>query len=238
MGQSRKGKVTLKNGSVVKGKITESDTKESVRIQSSGNLWVFAINEIDKIDYLISKTGKPDLNKNSNFSNHTQVGVLIGNNNDSPNAPFMLHSSLNYKLSNKLQIGLGTGIEFLKETHMPIFATAEYRFRDAMFSPYIFLKAGYTIPIEDSRTIYYDVVPYSSSSSFWPGPWQNNEVLNAKGGVLLNPGFGITNMFSSNFGISLAVGYRFTRLHYNGEKNYQLDIDYNRLSITVGIIFN
>jgi len=79
---------------------------------------------------------------------------------------------------------------------LPVFANLEYRFRNAGFSPSLFLKAGYCFPVEDSRTVVYNEVvpPYWSSSSIWPNPYYD-EKLKAKGGVLINPGFGMVNMF-------------------------------------------
>ncbi|MBN1821664.1 MAG: hypothetical protein JXR31_00425 [Prolixibacteraceae bacterium] len=237
--QTKRGKIFLKNGSIIKGRITQSELPETIHLKSSGNIWVFNMDEIEKIDYTAEKP-EPLKNSGSSFSNHTQIGVMIGNSENSQNAPFLLHSTLNYKVDNKTTVGIGTGVEFLKETHLPLYTNIEYRFRDTWFSPYVFLKAGYCFPMEDSRTVYYDVIPdyYYSMSSIWPGYWYTNNELKAKGGVLLNPGFGIVNMFSYNFGMSFSLGYRFTRLHYKGENDYQLDVDFNRLSLTIGILFN
>lgn len=242
MGQSRKGKVFMKNGSIVKGKITESVETSTIRIQSAGNLWVFPLNEIDKIDYSVVNPEKEEPTTSSNISNHTQIGILSGNSENSQKAPFFMHSSLNFRVDDKIKVGFGSGVEFLKETHLPVFANIEYKFRNTRFSPYLSFKAGYCFPLEDSRTVYYDVVPYyasSSSSIIWPGyNYYGNMNLKAKGGVLINPTFGIIDMFSPNFGMSFSIGYRYTRLHYTGEKDYRLDVDYNRLSISFGIIFN
>ena len=128
------------------------------------------------------------------------------------------------------------GIEFLKETYMPAFLNVEYRLRDSHSTPYVFLQTGYQVAIEESRTVYYDVYP--AWSSVWPGPDYGQENLNAKGGILINPGIGYLQMFSPNFGMSFAFAYRFHKLHYAGEKDYGLDIDYNRLAVKIGIIFN
>jgi hypothetical protein len=62
--------------------------------------------------------------------------------------------------------------------------------------------------------------------------------MDTKGGFIINPGIGYQRMFSSGFGMSLAFGYQFHRLSYKGENDYQLDIDYNRLTIKLGFIFN
>jgi hypothetical protein len=45
-------------------------------------------------------------------------------------------------------------------------------------------------------------------------------------------------MFSSGFGMSFALGYQYHRLNYKTDEDNQLDIDYNRLTIKLGIIFN
>jgi hypothetical protein len=54
---------------------------------------------------------------------------------------------------------------------------------------------------------------------------------------MVNPGVGFKHMFSTGFGMSMAFGYQFHRLSYSGKNDYQLDIDYNRLSIKLGFIF-
>ena len=236
-GQTRKGKIYLKNGSIIKGKITESESSDTLRVKSAGNLWVFPANEIEKTGYPAKRSKGKESEGVSGFLNHTQLGVQPGNNQNSENAPFFFHSELNYRYSNKILFGIGSGVEFFKDTHLPVFGNIEYRFRNAWFTPYLFCKAGYTFPLENTQPAYYNIVPYYSMSSAWPAPLYNGSNLKAKGGVLLNPGFGIVNMFSYNFGMSFSVGYRFTRLHYKGENNYRLDIDYNRLSVMLGIIF-
>ena len=127
-------------------------------------------------------------------------------------------------------------IEFLKESYLPVFVNLEYKFRDSYSTPYLFLKTGYQIPLEESREIYYNgYQPWSSS--FWPGPIYSQEPMDTKGGFLINPGVGYQRMFSSGFGMSFAFGYQFHRLHYSGENDYGLDIDYNRLTIKLGFIF-
>ena len=119
---------------------------------------------------------------------------------------------------------------------MPVFANIEYKFRDSYSTPYLFFKAGYMVSIDESRALYYDVYPVWSSFRPW-GDWENDG-LEGKGGVLLNPGLGYQRMFSPNMGMTFTFGYQFHRLHFKGEEDYALDIDYNRLTIKIGIIFN
>jgi hypothetical protein len=160
--------------------------------------------------------------------------------------PLSVTGSFNWRLGSLFSVGPGFGAEFLKETYLPAFLNMELKWRKSLSSPYIFVKGGYQVPLEESREIYYDVRPMAydvrpwSSSSIWPGPWPgyNFGKLEPLGGPLLNAGMGYTHIYSSGFGMSVAFGYQFHRLQYTGEKDYRLDIDYNRLTVKLGFIFN
>ncbi len=236
--QLEKGYIHLKNGTVLKGKYQYSNDLNKLKVVSAGNIWVFDSAEIDSIT--TQRTGRINEIENrmsgTGIFFHTEIGLLAGNSENSQPAPFSFTGSLNYVVTDNLSAGLGAGIEFLKESYMPLFVNAEYKLRNSYSTPYLFLQAGYEVPLEDSRAIYYDVYPMWSS--IWPGPDYYNETLNPKGGILLNPGIGYMQMFSPGFGMSFAFGYRFHRLHYKGENDYGLNIDYNRLSIKIGFIFN
>jgi hypothetical protein len=237
--QSEKGYVYLKNGSVLKGKYAYLENKQKVKIETSGNIWIFTTNEIDSISSKRIKTLNQNEKSlsNSKLFYRTELGVLVGNSDNSQSAPFSISASANYLLFSKFSAGLGFGVEFFNETYMPVFANFEYRLKESSSSPYAFLKIGYQVPLEESNAIYYDVYPIWSSFAPWPGEYAQ-EGFDTKGGILINPGLAYQQMFSQGFGMSFAVGYQFHRLNYAGENDYSLDIDYNRLSIKVGIIFN
>lgn len=238
--QSEKGYVHLKNGTILKGKYIYSEDRQKISVQSAGNLWIFDASEIDSISAHRSSSMQ-EMNEaqvTSKMFYRVEVGVLKGNSDNSQNAPFSLTGSVNFQVKPQFSVGLGLGAEFLKESYMPVFANFEYKFRNASSSPYLFLHAGYQVPLESSNQIYYDVYP------MWYDymPW--NYVVaptdfDCKGGVLINPGIGYQQMFSRNFGMNFAVGYQFHRLNYAAKNSdYELDIDYNRMSIKLGIIFN
>jgi hypothetical protein len=236
--QTEKGYVFLKNGSVVKGKYIYSSDKQKLNVQSAGNLWIFESHEIDSI---VSKRQRLENHLEQDISTsiffyRTEIGVLAGNAENSQSAPFSVTGSINYKITQQASVGAGFGVEFLKESYLPLYANFEYKFRQAWSTPFVFVKAGYQVAIEDSRELYYDVYPPWASYVPWPAETEN-ENLKAKGGILFNPGVGYQRIFSSGFGMSLAMGYQFHRLQYKGEEDYHLDIDYNRLSIRIGIIF-
>lgn len=236
--QTEKGYVYLKNGTILKGKYQFTADSLKLKIQSAGNLWIFKTDEIERVSNkraeMLEKFEKESLH--SPYYLRTEIGVLVGNSENSQSAPFSFSTSVNYQLKPRLSVGAGAGLEFLKESYLPVFLNFEYKLRDSYSTPYFFLKAGYEVPIEESRTVYYS--GYQPWSSFWPGPDYQNEIMKTKGGILLHPGIGFQRMFSSGFGMSFAFGYQFHRLHYKGDKDYALDIDYNRLAIKLGITFN
>jgi len=240
--QSEKGYVYLKNGTILKGKFQYTDAGK-LRVESAGNIWVFEAAEIDSVaGRRASRVAQMEnLPQYSRFFYRTEIGVLAGNSQNSQSAPLSFTGTVNYLITPQFSAGVGFGAEFLKESYLPAFLNAEYKLRNSWSSPYFFVKAGYQVALEDSREIYYDVDPYwYSSSSFWPGPQpaHNYGKLDPKGGILVNPGIGYSHLFSPGFGMSMGFGYQFHRLHFKGEKDYGLDIDYNRLTVKLGFIFN
>ncbi|WP_347838499.1 hypothetical protein [uncultured Draconibacterium sp.] len=239
LAQTEKGQVYLKNGSIIKGKYVYINDGKQLRVESAGNVWIF---DAADVDHLASKGVKPlsmvnEESVSSAWFFRTELGVLAGNADNSQTAPFSISGSANYLVNPNFSAGLGLGVEFLKESYMPVFANFEYRFRKQLTTPYVFLKAGYQVPLEDSNEIYYDVYPVWSS--FWPWPGEISENgFDCKGGVMFNPGVGFNQMFSQNFGMNFAVGYQFHRLNYDGESDYSLAIDYNRVTVKIGILFN
>lgn len=237
--QSGKGHVHLKNGSIIKGKYVYFNDGKQLQVESAGNVWIF---DAENVDHIASKHKQKmlieeEVSIDRKLFFRTELGVLAGNSDNSQTAPFSISGSVNYNVNSNLSAGLGFGVEFLKESYLPVFANIEYRFRNQLTTPYVFLKAGYQVPIEDSNEIYYDVYPIWSSFRPWPGEMSENG-FDCKGGVLINPGVGFQQMFSHTFGMSFAVGYQFHRLNYDGENDYSLDIDYNRVTVKIGITFN
>ncbi len=238
--QPQKGYVYLKNGTILKGKYLYTEDLSKLQIESAGNLWIFQANEIDHVaskKAQLDKTFK-EQSWNSPFLLRTETGVLAGNSGNSQSAPFSFSSALNYTVIPKISVGAGIGLEFIKETYLPAFVNIEYKIRDSWSTPYLFLKTGYEVPLEESNEVYNYVQPYYYDYMPWPYPDNYNQNLDTKGGFMINPGVGYQRMFSSGFGMSFAFGYQFHRLSYKGESDYQLDIDYNRLTIKLGIIFN
>ena len=240
-GQKNRDKIQLKNGSMIYGQVVPLESGD-IQIKSAGNIWVFKNSEVETIIYGYKKTKNVDEELElSKIEIHSEVGVLAGNGGNPQSAPFIFQTSVNYNVNKNLSLGLGSGIEYLNETYLPVFANIEYKLRNTKFSPYAFVQAGYVFSVDESRTQGDYIVPYYyyySSSFYYPGPWYNSADMDAKGGLLINPGIGIRTMFSENFGMSFSFGYRYSGLKYTGESDYTIWHDYNRLSLKLGIIFN
>ena len=144
----------------------------------------------------------------------------------------MFNASFNYRLTGTLYAGAGLGAEFWNESYLPVFGSFQYQFRKTYFTPFINLQTGYLIPLSDSNIL----SPYADYSGDWIAP--NNTPLEADGGFMVNPSFGIRNMTNPNFGWSFSFGYRYHRLNYSGDNDYKTEYNFNRLTLRVGIIFN
>lgn len=164
------------------------------------------------------------------YFNITDMGLLIGSTQNRHPAPFAFMTTNGYHISEQLSLGLGIGVEFLSGSYMPIVLDARYYVRNTGFSPFFSLYGGYALALDDDGSngnVY-------SYDAIWPN--QNYEPYQAKGGWLFNPGFGIRNMFGENFGIIFSMGYRVQRLYFTAEQR-KLLVDYNRLTVKIGIIF-
>jgi hypothetical protein len=230
---AQKGKkdiVYLKSGGIIKGQIITNDL-DHIRINSSGNQWVFKMAEVDSI----SKHSKvvSERSPAQDYFFDTSLGFLIGNSGNSQIAPFSFMTSFNYKVVDKLYVGAGLGAEFLDETYMPAFAQFRYKFRETSFTPIVNLQVGYQVPLEkESRTNFNNYnVDYTSY-------YQNNQKLQTEGGFLINPSIGFQQFTSDNIGWFFMVGYRYHQLNYSGDNGYKLETNISRLSLKIGFIFN
>jgi hypothetical protein len=190
-------------------------------------LWVFVI-----LTHAQGMAG----NEKTGLISFTQAGVLVGNSDNTNGAPFAINTSLNYAINRNLSAGVGVGAEFFRETHLPVTGNILYQFGKKRLVPFVMLQAGYQVPLESKLTSgqFYYVDPLSS---YWAPIRYPSRKLDAKGGFMANPSVGIIYYTKYGFGWSLAAGYRYQQLNYTGEDDYELHVEYNRLSLQIGFIF-
>lgn len=165
--------------------------------------------------------------------NVTTIGVLSGSSQNRQVAPFSFQSLMLYQFDEHIVAGLGLGIDFLEETYLPLVIDFRYYLRGTRFSPFVYTQMGYSIPTEKSAN--QDII--NDHYSIWPGPYPQPEDVEPLGGFQLNPGFGIRHMFHSDFGLEISFSYRYQRLNYQYGSSTRLEMDYTRLNIRIGILF-
>jgi len=199
------------------------------------NVWVF---EQEKIDSIV-RPAKIHIPQKNGYFNLTEMGVLAGNSANYKKNPFTLMNISSWKFENGFSTGLGVGVEFFNETYLPVVADFRYFIRKAGAMPFVSLQGGYSIPLGGtSQQIYYNSpVIWDASIYRLVPPMTTTQDISARGGWLLNPAIGIQTPLNENLALTFSAGYRMMRHRYGRNDTYKLDVDYNRLSLKVGLLF-
>lgn len=233
---ARKGKkdvIYLKNGSVINGQIISSLPSGQVKIKTKDNsFWVFEASQIDSI----SKTNSTFNQFHTGYFNLTEAGILAGNSNNKYATPFLLMNISGWQFKNHFSVGAGAGVEFFSETYLPVVADFRYYLNRQGVNPFFGFQGGYSFALDkpDKQYVYGGYLNYSN---IWRNPTVDALDIKAKGGFLLNPFVGFCTPLSENLSLTFSAGYRIMRQRYSREDNYLVDIDYNRLSLKIGLIF-
>ena len=242
-----KGYILLKSGEILKGKYYYSANLEKIIVITNEKTVILQADEVQKVTkahpdkkrdekVIVNEVYKP-----SRFFNITEIGALPGNDENVNKNPLLIHTGLHYSVTPAFSAGLGVGVELFKEAYLPVMANTMYFFnKNNRVKPYIALQGGYDIPIEKTTLGYYDVVTSRPLYyDYWsPYPYYQNAQLEAKGGFFVNPSVGFIYQLTNGFGLGVSLGYRHHVLNYYGDENYKLEVQYNRLSIKLGFIFN
>ena len=229
----KKDVIYLKNGSVINGQIISSLPSGQVKIKTKDNsLWVFEASQIDSI----SKTTTAFNQIHTGFFNLTEAGILAGNSNNKYATPFSMMNISGWQFNNRFSVGAGAGIEFFSETYLPVVADIRYYLKRQGLKPFFGIQGGYSFSLDkpDKQYVYGG---YSDYSSIWRNPTVDALEIKAKGGLLVNPFVGFSTPLGENLALTFSAGYRIMRQRYTREDNYLIDIDYNRLSLKIGLIF-
>jgi len=161
------------------------------------------------------------------YFNHSQVGLLIGEESEDRMRKALIptfHTVNGIRIGNHFGIGVGVGIEPFEYTVFPVYASGYYFLTSKKHTPYFALKGGYTFANSHKKIInYYD------------GEHNN------KGGLMINPEIGV-RFKVSGFDMTLSGGYRYQRLKSqltteDAVYTYKHKVDYNRVSVALGIMF-
>lgn len=228
--KSKRDVIYLKNGSVINGQIISEIPSGQVKIKTRDNsLWVFESTQIDSIQ----KSGNlsaPVIH--CGYFNLTDVGILAGNPGNKYESPFSLINISGWRFKNRFSVGAGTGVEFFSETYLPVVADFRYYLKCQGATPFFGVQGGYSFALDkpDKQYVYQNYY-------IWPAPSGNSLDMKAKGGLLLNPAIGLLTSLDDHLALSFSIGYRIMRHHYEREDDYKIDIDYNRMVLKIGLLF-
>jgi len=227
---AQKGKrdvIYLKNGSIINGQIISQLPSGQIKIKTRDNsLWVFESSGIDSISHNTKISGQI----HPGFFNLTEAGVLTGNSGNKDKSPFNMMNISGWKFKNRFSVGGGAGIEFESETYLPVIADIRYYLKRQGVNPFFGIQGGYSFALDKPDNLYSDPRILSS-----PG-YRSDLKMTAKGGFLLNPAVGICTSLNGNLALTLSAGYRMMRHRYCRTDDYKIDIDYNRLSVKIGLL--
>ncbi len=235
----KKDVVYLKNGSVIIGTIVLEDDKKFIQLKTSDrSLSIFKYDQIDSINHQESlyRPKKAKTPFNTGYFNLTEIGVLAGNSNNANKSAFTMMNISSWKFACGFTAGVGVGVEFFNETYLPVVADFRYYIREHGPLPFVALQAGYSIPLGGSysqQNYYYGY----NEVLIGPGYYTVNQDMSARGGFLINPSIGIQAQLNENLALVFSAGYRYMRHNYGKDENYKLEVEYNRLSLKVGLLF-
>jgi hypothetical protein len=133
-----------------------------------------------------------------------------------------------YRFGNGLSVGIGTGIEKFDVLLVPAYADLRYYPLRTRASPFIRVSGGYGFPCsnpdKENNNLYY----YYDKTT---------------GGMMFSAGAGIAIWSLDRCAFTAGIGYRYQRI--KSEPDYvmvqgtdsELLTDYNRIEISVGIMF-
>lgn len=225
--------VYLKNGSIIRGNITEQKFGENIKIELlGGSIFVFAESEIDSIkkEDAVSFKKKSEIYRVSKgYRNFTETGLIVGIDQFGYGTDWgvYLHTVNGYQLNRFIYTGGGIGLERLtsyQESFLPLYGRVAVDLLNKKTTPFIFSDLGY--------------------AHFWTredqGDWNWQENYKDRGGLYFSTGMGVRIFTSSKVSVVTGLTYKRT-VHHKEFNNWngfvQQKITYNRMGINVGVSF-
>ena len=147
--------VYLKNGSVIRGLITEQIPNESIKIESQGNIFVFKLDEIEKITKELTtkprKEKEPKVREDSGLKKgysgiaELAIGIAYGDDIEHANETVKVNLVNGFRFNPHFAIGVSTGARFLLRDDIylvPIMADVRANVLNRKASPYFVLNIG------------------------------------------------------------------------------------------------
>jgi hypothetical protein len=223
--RQRKQTVVLYDGSRISGTIVgdSSDylnikvmTPQIIRIGKS------QISSLEASAYPVKKNLKTE-----GYYIQLSASVLTGKDSTGFLSGNSFHFSNGYQFRNGIVVGIGTGLEKMNVTIVPLYADFRYYPLSTRISPYAWIKSGYGFATTD--------IPYTNYNE----PWGESE-----GGFLFGAGAGIALFTWQRAAINIGIGYRYQKISlshdeywWGGNSVRETVTQFNRLELQVGFMF-
>ena len=166
--------------------------------------------------------------KTNGYFIHLSASILTGKNELGNTTGKSFHLSNGYQFKNGLGVGIGSGLEEMEVTIIPLYADVRYYPLKTRISPYALLKTGYGFAASDKdleRDFYYTPVE-------------------SKGGFLFNAVAGISLYTWQRTAVNIGVGYRYQKITisqeqywWGGPSTKETVTHFNRIELQLGFTF-
>jgi hypothetical protein len=222
--QKTKDVLYLKNGSMIFGKLVEAtETQYKIRTED-GSIFIYSLPEVEKF---VNEPIRFDGRKKDGFGFALEAGFMVGAQNSEYTAPFSFNFIGNYTTGTRSKFGIGSGVEYIGQSYMPLFAEYKYLLSDRKTTPFMFVRGGRLFHMngEEHNTDYY--YPSYNTRSY-------------SGGFSFTLGTGISWAKDDNE-TYLSFAYRNAHTSYKDTSSGSIHTTYNntlnRLEIKFGFMF-
>lgn len=216
--------VYLKNGSIIRGIITEQIPNDKLKIATrDGSLFVYKMDEVERIikEENTSKTKLfseqtmrfPAYEPGYQGSMEISYGIGVG---DLGSSRAIFQTVHGYRFNPYLFVGAGVGVDYntdIESVFIPVFANIKGYFTKTMVRPYVSLDLGYAVATESLEN---------------PLAYSRSDEKIYMGGFLINPMFGVDIRVSDRHSITFAVGYRMQSVPTYATYYYGTGLDVER----------
>ena len=215
----------LKNGSIIYGKMMEVSDNQYKIMTTEGSIFIYSAAEVEKF---VNETLVFDGRKKSGPGFALEAGLLFGAQSSKYDKAVSFNVLLILTGKTKDLLGMGSGVEFLGQSFMPVFIEYKHLISDKKTTPFIFIRGGKLCHIHGDT---------ENTDATYP---VYNTPMSYKGGFTFTLGTGIS-WSRDGYETYLSFAYRNAYTSYNELTYPDLTTTYknayNRLEIKYGFKF-
>lgn len=229
MAQRHQDVLYLKDGSVLRGQLTDCDTVVRL-LTPCESLWVFSGEEVLRVEYDVSRRFEES---RAGMTMLMELGVMGGKRAFEDKIPLDVQVLCGYRFNSRFSVAGGSGIVTTGVPVVPFIAYGKWNILKTPISPYLYAQGAFTLPFGS----------YSTDNFYY------GEQEKYRYGYLLNTGLGLERRISSSSSFIFSMGFWHERLFseyeeyvwYGGSEG-SLTVDrvyeFNRFVVRFGWQFN